>query len=525
MAEVLQRKPFRTYLKERETLIPRKKLVDIIGIDPYIFEQAPIVDAVSAANAIEVVASSSWGRGLAEGVCLVGDTLVYTNPSASEICGDIDVVLGADGEYHEVLQTYERDYSGDLVELDPQNNLKLLLTPEHPIAFRRGRKLRCRKAKYVKPGDFLILPKMIEVSDVELIELPHAEENRKYRQAIDMYSLGTPPSQIARCLRLKHQRVDGWLSGRYKPKFIDIPESIPVTDDFLGFLGLYVAEGFTHGSKINFALSTEEQSLAGFVSRVAKELFNREIWTRSWKGTKSSCIAFSCLPLAKFLRSNFYTGGFRASSKTLPGWLMRLPPVKQACFLREYWLGDGCVGESSYTSSTSSMKLAMQIRMLLMRLGLLPSIKRVNTEPHAYKDRIIKPNGPKYKLNVGCLQQLEKMASTLKIPKPLYCEKVKKHRRPNFRDMGSHFEVPVLSTQRVSFKGKVYNLKCRDGWYTANGVLVHNCGPGYAGFSPGTSEFDRCVYNVSHRVAARVLGITWAPPAPPVAPPRPPRRR
>jgi len=72
MAEVLERKPIRTYLKERETLVPRKKLVDIFGIDPLVFEQAPvppIVDTVSPANAIEVVAASSWARGLAEGVC------------------------------------------------------------------------------------------------------------------------------------------------------------------------------------------------------------------------------------------------------------------------------------------------------------------------------------------------------------------------------------------------------------------------------------------------------------------------
>ncbi|MEM2291665.1 MAG: hypothetical protein QXX41_00145 [Nitrososphaerota archaeon] len=47
------------------------------------------------------------------------------------------------------------------------------------------------------------------------------------------------------------------------------------------------------------------------------------------------------------------------------------------------------------------------------------------------------------------------------------------------------------------------------------------CGPGYAGFAPGTPEFERCVYNVSHRVAARVLGLTWAPPPTPL----PPRRR
>jgi len=82
MAEVLERKPFRTYLKERETLIPHRKLVDIIDIDPRIFEQAPIVDTVSAANAIEVVAGSSWARGLAEGVC--GPGYAGFSPGTSE---------------------------------------------------------------------------------------------------------------------------------------------------------------------------------------------------------------------------------------------------------------------------------------------------------------------------------------------------------------------------------------------------------------------------------------------------------
>ncbi|MEM2455178.1 MAG: hypothetical protein QXN21_04475 [Candidatus Bathyarchaeia archaeon] len=47
------------------------------------------------------------------------------------------------------------------------------------------------------------------------------------------------------------------------------------------------------------------------------------------------------------------------------------------------------------------------------------------------------------------------------------------------------------------------------------------CGPGYAGFTPGTEEFERCVYNVSHRVAARVLGLEYIPPP---APARPRRR-
>jgi len=49
----------------------------------------------------------------------------------------------------------------------------------------------------------------------------------------------------------------------------------------------------------------------------------------------------------------------------------------------------------------------------------------------------------------------------------------------------------------------------------AQGIAEGVCGPGYAGFPRDTSEFKSCVFNVSHRVAARTLGLTWTPtPAP-----------
>jgi len=84
MATILAHKPVRTYLKEREPLVPRKKIVDILDIDPDFlrFEQAPAVDRVSRADAIEVVAASTWARSLAEGVC--GPRYVGLNPGTPE---------------------------------------------------------------------------------------------------------------------------------------------------------------------------------------------------------------------------------------------------------------------------------------------------------------------------------------------------------------------------------------------------------------------------------------------------------
>jgi intein/homing endonuclease len=507
--------PIRRLLTEWQPLLPRKRVLgNLLG-------QETIVDRVPIEDAIEVIAGSSWAKNLAEGVCLTGDTLVYTNPSASEISGEITSVLGYDGFHHPVINRFEREYEGELIEIQPLYGLKLRLTSEHPIAYRRNGKLRCRDAKYVKTGDFLIMPKMVEVEDIEFIELPHVNENHGYRQAVEMYSMGASPDKISKILGINKVTLGFWLSGRYKPKFIDVPDKIPVNGEILEFLGLYVAEGFTHGSKISFALSREEGDLANLITEIAKRYFNRETWVRSWRGTKSICMSFSCLPLAKFLRENFYDGGFRAINKALPGWLMRLPPTKQSSFLRGLWLGDGCIGKNSYRYSTSSEKLAMQVRMMLMRLDILPSIKVVQIEPHKYGDRIVKPRKPKYTIQVFGSAQMERMSKLLKLPKPAAFEQ-KRDRAPRFRNNGLYIEVPVVEVKRVPFKGKVYNLAVESEWYTANGILVHNCGAKYVGLTPGTPEYERCVYNVSHTVAARVLGTTWTPP--PAAPARPRRR-
>jgi len=85
MATVLDHKPIRTYLKEREPLVPRKKLVDILGIDPDFlrFEQVPaVIDRVRREDAVEVIAASKWARSLAEGVC--GPGYVGLTPGTPE---------------------------------------------------------------------------------------------------------------------------------------------------------------------------------------------------------------------------------------------------------------------------------------------------------------------------------------------------------------------------------------------------------------------------------------------------------
>lgn len=93
MAEVLDRKPLRTFLTQREPLLPRRKVINLLGchspndiwgdiIREFAQGPPPAIDRVKPAEAIEVMAGSSWAFRLAEGVC--GPRYVGLTPGTDE---------------------------------------------------------------------------------------------------------------------------------------------------------------------------------------------------------------------------------------------------------------------------------------------------------------------------------------------------------------------------------------------------------------------------------------------------------
>jgi hypothetical protein len=66
MADILKEKPLRKFLKDRETLIPRPKIVELIG-GQLLGQEVGLPPGVSPEAAIETIARSAWARGLAEG--------------------------------------------------------------------------------------------------------------------------------------------------------------------------------------------------------------------------------------------------------------------------------------------------------------------------------------------------------------------------------------------------------------------------------------------------------------------------
>jgi len=68
------------------------------------------------------------------------------------------------------------------------------------------------------------------------------------------------------------------------------------------------------------------------------------------------------------------------------------------------------------------------------------------------------------------------------------------------------YTEPVPLPEGVSTEAAV-EVVARSSWATelAKGV----CGKSYAGLKEGSKEWYDCLQNVSHRVAARSLGLSW----------------
>lgn len=67
MSEVLEKQPIRSWLRERECLIPRPKLIDMISSTKH--AAIPLPPGISAKDAVDLVAETSWAKNLAAGIC------------------------------------------------------------------------------------------------------------------------------------------------------------------------------------------------------------------------------------------------------------------------------------------------------------------------------------------------------------------------------------------------------------------------------------------------------------------------
>ena len=383
-------------------------------------------------------------------VCLLPGQNIHVNSDLEEITkiSNKNRVLSHDGKYNSVINDSKRKYLGDIITI--KNKLgRISLTSEHLIFAVKppqgDRFLRTKNRKKLIPAWYHA--DQLKKGDIALYPILKEEKDLTYLE------INIPKS-------------------KWDFKSFEIPKKVPVNGDLLRLFGYFLSEGNIQDkpsrSYINFTLNIKEKDIVDDITNISKKLFNLNTKIREKKETHSVVVYLYNAKLARFFKSIFGNG---AKNKKIPDFIMSLPVEKQKHIIYGLWKGDGYVNlnrdgaRAGY--ATISEKLAHQLKILLLRQKIIPSIY---TEGEKRLKNVLHQKS--YRIHVGQRESLIRICSILGIkyiPKSYVSEK-------SWVD-DSYLYIPITDIKKEQYGGFVYNLEVEDSHsFTSEAFCVHNCG-------------------------------------------------
>ncbi len=446
--------------------------------------------------------------------CLLPGTIVHCNPDDKRI-EDIkigDKVLTHNRRFETVSHLFERNYSGKVYRIIPWYFREgIATTPEHPLlsikSFKNcswikgickplcSQRMFCKKkiyqnyesewiqAKDIEVGDFLLYPRPTEVRDIKIICIDKITNRKKIEN-------GMVISQT-------------WKGNRIK-------NIIFVDKIFCRLAGYYIAEGYIIGNEaIGFSFNKKEKKYADEIINFMKTIFGISKFKVDSRKKSQMDIIFYSRILNEFFKKLFYDDGFRAWNKCLPDWMVFLPKEKLAEVLRGWWRGD--------LGYTVSRKLANQMKMICLKLGIIPSIsidtaEKFNTRGKHVIDgrKIIASRDTFIFSNLSFFENDYKMLKE-KCFRKFLNKRMMKH---GWMD-DKYAYLPVRKIETNVYNGKVYNLEVdKDNSYLTEYAAVHNCWTPWFSLFGSKSGFDNikdCFHDQTKNIFALETGLSSDP--------------
>lgn len=381
-------------------------------------------------------------------VCLVSGTLVQLNNHYQRIedVPEKERVLTHEGVYSTVEQRSVRDYSGPIVRL--RNKLGTVeMTPEHLVlAVKRPEQHKYNYTRHKKK----LRPEWHHVSDLG-------------RRDIAVYPI-LKVTKDQEFFELEKENNTSIMGSR-----IELPDKVPLDADLLTLAGYYIAEGSaTIDGSLYFSFSIEETEYQEDVVRIVREKFGITAKTEIRDDSNVTCVAIHNVDLANLFSRTF---GHGAANKHIPDLMLFLPPEKQAHLLKGLWRGDGYVNldrkgaRAGY--ATISVQLAGQIKTLLLRQGIIPSMYK---EKGSIMENI--SHSEAYRIHIGDVGSLKKLCAILGANCPL-AGTSKEH---SWIKDGLLY-TPITSYETFDYSGKVCNFEILNQHsYVTDAFTTHNCG-------------------------------------------------
>jgi len=397
-------------------------------------------------------------------LCLPPEEELVANSNIKKI-KDISLstrVLTIDGSYQKISGFGRRQYKGNLVKIKPRYFTEFVtLTPNHPVLSCRiirgknkdyWRDFKITKPKWIEAGalkkeDSVLYPIIKETIDKKFI---------KISEYLDVQSHGKYITPHKKTHTAKN-----------------LIDKVPITKDFMRLVGYYLAEGSATGHTLNFYFHKKEKNYIKDVVNILKSTFGLKVLVTE-RDNVSRIIMYSKVisDLFKILFDKY------SHTKNIPHFMMLLPRLKQKELIKGLWRGDGCTRGKDFCLVTTSRIMAYQVRDLLLRQGIIPSIQKrlkekLNEKTNMLEGRYVSFTKDKYHINAGG-QFLENMSKILEFEHPRIKTRssIQKHAY-----IHNNFAVlPIREIQKVPYSGDVYSISVEaNNSFATKSFIVHNC--------------------------------------------------
>lgn len=438
--------------------------------------------------------------------CLLPTERIHTSDGMKEIqqMQKGDLVFTHTGKLRPVVDIYIRPYKGATYCIRPWYfRPGLETTPEHPFFAIKtqkhcfwqqgfchpgcaGKSHCCRRhiarpehfqpqwvqAKNLENGDVLVFPRFLDVTeDKDSFPLSMHIMESSVMLPSDYFGGGNTEMITMRGTRSAV-----------------LVNNVPVNKEFCRLAGYFVAEGSVNGrDAISFTFARHEKEYCKDVKELVAELFSISCAKEREKDGSIELIFYSKI-LQQAFSSLFYNSGgrHRADTKALPQWMLTLPCEKQAEIFKGWWRGD-----AGYTVSKELMN---QMKVIALRLGIVPSIhqtkkEKFNEKNHVIAGRTITARHDLFQFSgLAFFEDHFGLGDDAVFQHNRYQPKL--DRRHGWIDE-SFVYMPIRDIEIRHYEGNVYNLEVEEEHsYLAEFAAVHNCWTPWFSIFGSMSGFD-----------------------------------
>ena len=253
--------------------------------------------------------------------------------------------------------------------------------------------------------------------------------------------------------------------ARTPGRSVALPASIPVTDDLLWFLGLWVAEGSSHrkGENAFITVSCDDGRLDR-ATTVIESVFDLHVVRVPGSPARGPAI---------FVHSNLLLDvldhlGFASHRKSIPGWVLGLPLSRLKWFIEGYREGDGVHSGKKFEEgvrhefSTIHSSLKDDLVVALARFGLVPSVGRYVT---SFRKRTAEQEYPFWRLTLAHVTPWSPLDWDAGV-----------EQRLNARTTADLVWAPITEIREIPATPLVYDFSVPgyENFWAGSGVMAHN---------------------------------------------------